>query len=72
MGYQISERERLLMQAKKKRAEAQAIRDMTRLLSVHLDKAMFERHAEWLEREARCLEEKAAGERPDFPALEPD
>jgi hypothetical protein len=55
----MPERRRLLTQAQAKRDEAQTIRDMTRFLSVHADKAMFERHAHQLERDAARLEEKA-------------
>ena len=50
----------LLMQAKAKRDQARGIRDMSRFLSVHADKALFERDAKHLEWEAERLEQKAS------------
>jgi hypothetical protein len=47
------------MRAKAKRDEAQSTRNIARFLSVDSDKAMFERHAQEMDREAERLERQA-------------
>jgi hypothetical protein len=66
----MPERRRLLIQARAKRDEAQTIRDISRFLSVHADKAMFDRDAEQLERDAARLEDKAAALMPGKPGCD--